>query len=83
MEIIRHSKDLTLSKDMADFIGYLNESVESCVIADKIRNREYLLRYNGKQNNLPVYSYYAPGTKLADMLFYEKENENSTNFMIY
>ena len=83
MEIIKHTKDLNVSADMADFISYLNESVESCVVEEKIRNREYMIQHAMGQTDLPIRSYYAPGTKLEDMLFWEKEDSNSTNFMIY
>jgi len=83
MEIIRHTKDLNVSDDMADFISYINESIESCVICEKIRNRQHILRYSKKRSDIPCYNYYAPGTKLEDMLFYEKEDANSKNFMIY
>ena len=83
MEIIRHTKDLSVSQDMADFISYINESVESCVICEKIRNMQHILRYSKKRCDLPCNNYYSPGTPLSEMLFYENDDTNSQNFMIY
>ena len=76
MDIIKHTKDLNTFVEISDFIDYLNESLECCVVIEKIRNKKYVLHNARRRSNLPVYNYYEPGTSLSDLLEMQENSKS-------
>lgn len=68
MQIIKHLKDIKTTNEMSRLIEYLNENVQSRVVVEKIRNKEFLLHRIKPINSLSIYGYYEAGTKVENFL---------------
>ena len=63
MKVVKHLKDIKVPDEMSRLMDYLNENVQSRVVFERIKSKEYLLKKLKPNPIMCPYGYFEPGAK--------------------